>query len=447
MKKIDVAGLKLDSITKRELLDVLSNRLKNGQKTFITTPYSEFLYRGLLDPELMDVFNQADFSVPDGIGLFWAKKYLSIPLTAQSNYGKIFQAVWQIKYSLAAILFRPSYIRSAFAEKIPGSDLIWDIAQLAAENNWTIYLLGGFGNTPQLAAEKIQHYTDHTLLVLGREPREYAPIIAGYSAKNPDDPTVIDDIKKSNADMVLVAYGPGKQEQWIVTHKDELPGKLFIGLGGTFDYLAGKQIPPPAAIRFIGLEWLWRLFTQPRRWRRIWQATAGLALQLMKYKFFTSYPYRKNVVNVIVNTDNKIFIARRNPEKHKDLGLYSDPVYWLLPQGGVDGQEDLIAAARRETMEETGLKNLDLLFTAQDVYAYDWNFSQRPIKSNLHFPFRGQSQSLVGFRYNGSDSEIYLDKYELLEYRWVDPTEAVSLVHKEKKIITALAIEHLKNLA
>src|SRR5579864_6937972 len=99
LMKIDIAGLKVDSITKADLLNKISERVDSNQKTFIITPYSEFLYQGLQDSKIMELFNSADFAVPDGIGIVWAHKFLSIPLTAKSYYGKILQAFWQMKYS------------------------------------------------------------------------------------------------------------------------------------------------------------------------------------------------------------------------------------------------------------------------------------------------------------------------------------------------------------
>src|SRR5580704_6968104 len=104
MSKVDIAGLKIDAITKKEFLDLVLARIKSGQKTFVTTPYSEFLYYGFQNPEVFDVLNKADFALADGIGIFWAKKYLELPLTAKSYWGKIIQAAWQMNYSLAAII-------------------------------------------------------------------------------------------------------------------------------------------------------------------------------------------------------------------------------------------------------------------------------------------------------------------------------------------------------
>ncbi|HYV33443.1 MAG TPA: hypothetical protein VE973_01165, partial [Candidatus Limnocylindria bacterium] len=89
MTKVNIAGLQIDSITKKEFLSAVLARIKHGQKTFVTTPYSEFLYATLQDPNLLSIFNMADFAVADGIGIFWAKKYLSLPLTAKSFWGKV----------------------------------------------------------------------------------------------------------------------------------------------------------------------------------------------------------------------------------------------------------------------------------------------------------------------------------------------------------------------
>ncbi|HVY68179.1 MAG TPA: WecB/TagA/CpsF family glycosyltransferase [Patescibacteria group bacterium] len=270
MSKVDIAGLKVDAISKAEFLEEISQRLAAGRRTFVVTAYSEFLFRGLKRPDVLAMLNGADFILADGIGLLWAKRYLDLALTAGSRFGKALQAAWQLCYTLAAVLLCPSWIKIALPEKIPGADLVWDLAGLAAGSGRSVYLLGGFGDTPDRAAAKLA----------GR----YPGLRLAASAKNPDDPTVLADISAARPDILLVAYGPIVQEQWIAAHLPGLPVKLAIGLGGTFDYLAGRAAAPPRALRRIGLEWLWRLLTQPWRLKRIWQATAGLAGQLAGYK-------------------------------------------------------------------------------------------------------------------------------------------------------------------
>ena len=223
-------------------------------------------------------------------------------------------------------------------EKISGSDLVWDLAKLAADNNFSIFLLGGFEDTAKLAARKLDE------LVMKKHGRAFSlqdsnPNIF-WSGKNPSDASVIDDINRATPDILLVAYGPIKQEVWIAKNLPKLNIKLAVGLGGTFDYLAGKRLQPPKTIRKIGLEWLWRLITQPYRAGRIWRATYGLSIFLLRYKVFTSFPMRKNVAIVILNNENQILICQRNPQNfYVDVISTQESLkrlnYWQFPKAAL----------------------------------------------------------------------------------------------------------------
>ncbi len=415
MTKIDVAGLKINSITKKELLNEINERIESNKKTFIITPYSEFLYRGLLDQTILRLLNKSDIAVPDGIGIFWAYKFLSLPLTFKSYFGKLIQCLWQVKYTLVAIIFNSKYIKSAFAEKISGSDLVWDLAKLAADHGKSIFILGGFDNTPKLTAQKIQ--------------KLYSCKIAGWSNKNPNDPSIIEEIKKSGADFLLVAFGPITQEKWILDNKDKLPCQLFIGLGGTFDYIAGKHKSPPSFIRTIGLEWLWRLLTQPYRIKRIWQATFGLITELIKHKIRMTLPYRRNVVCVVVNKEGKVFVGLRKPD-----GVSRNNNHWMFPQGGLENNETVEQGARREIYEEIGLQNLDFIKISPTVNTYIWE----PGISKL---FKGQAQNIAYFKFSGQDTEIDFLKYhtpEFIDYKWVDAKDLPKILHELRKPLDSI---------
>jgi N-acetylglucosaminyldiphosphoundecaprenol N-acetyl-beta-D-mannosaminyltransferase len=272
MPKVDVAGLKLDAITKAEFLGELHSRIARKEQAFVVTPYSEFLYSALRDPKLMALFNSADISIVDGIGVLWAHRYLSIPLTRKSYLGKIFQAVWQMVYSGAGILLAPKTLYKTFPEKITGADVVWDIARLASEKNYSIYLLGAQGDIAQRAGEKLRAKY-HNLKV------------AGSSNKSPgQEAEIIPEINQSGADILFVAYGPPRQEQWIFDNKGKLTTKVMVGLGGTFDYITGERSQPPRFMRRIGLEWLFRLITQPSRLIRIKRGVLDLIIDMVRYK-------------------------------------------------------------------------------------------------------------------------------------------------------------------
>lgn len=437
MEKIDIAGLKIDPITKSDLLNRILVRAKNGQKTFITTPYSEFLYHCLLHPKDEAMLNSSDFAVADGIGILWAAKFLSIPITAKNYLLKIIQSFWQAFWTLSLIIAKPSSLKIIIPEKIVGADLIWDLAKLAEKNNFSIYLLGGFNDTPKLAAQKL----------ISQFPNI---IISGHSNKNPNNPTIYDDLNKARPDLLFVAFGPIKQERWIAHALPNLPCKLAIGVGGTFDYLAGIKPMPPKFMRFRGLEWLWRLFTQPKRFRRIINATFGLIYILIKFKIFESLPFRKNAVSVVINQKGEIFIARFNPEKGavKALGRHPDAFqnYWQLPQGGINHGENVIDGAKRELWEETNIKHVELIKISEKLNSYKWKTDARPIFINKRYHYKGQQQHIVYFKFLGHNNEVKLDLDELLEWQWVLPENLENTLHKDKLSLVKIVIEDLKEM-
>ena len=94
-----------------------------------------------------------------------------------------------------------------------------------------------------------------------------------------------DRIRKANADVVLVALGHVKQEQWIIVNKKNLPTvRVAMGVGGSFDFIAGEVKRAPQSFQNRGVEWLWRLFRQPWRVPRILTATFKFTNFTVRYK-------------------------------------------------------------------------------------------------------------------------------------------------------------------
>lgn len=271
MAKISIAGLMVDTMSESEVLEAVRQRLRHNEKTFIVTPYSEFLYIALRDKEIMALLNSADISIPDGIALFLAREFLARPYSFRNRFLKMVQGWWQMFYLGWMLLLFPGKVYGPFAHKVVGADFMWSLAQVAEQENKSVYILGGYGKAPEIVAEKLLH----------RFPNLR---IAGKSNKLKTDATIISDIQKSHADILLLGFGPIIQEKWIKDNWAALPVSLAIGLGGTFDYISGDRSAPPAWIRRIGLEWLYRLFTQPKRVIRIKNATFGLVNALIKYK-------------------------------------------------------------------------------------------------------------------------------------------------------------------
>jgi N-acetylglucosaminyldiphosphoundecaprenol N-acetyl-beta-D-mannosaminyltransferase len=420
--KIDVAGLKVDAITKASLLKQIAERIKRKEKTFVATPYSEFLYASLRETKIRNMLNEADFAIADGIGIFWAHLFLKQKLKTKSFYFHVLQAWGQVVWTGASILLRPSLLFTDIPEKIVGADLVWDLVALAEQNNFSVYILGAHGDIPKITAQKfLQKHPNLT--------------IVGTSNKMMDDPSILSDINQAKPDMILVAFGRLEAEKWIVQNLKDLPASFAIALGGTFDYIAGAKTQPPQFIRQVGLEWLYRLITQPSRLRRIFEATWGLMLSLVRFKVHGAKELRPNAVAVVVNDHQQILLCRRTNVPYKDGYNPGDWMhnYWQFPQGGLQAGESAVDGAKRELSEETGISSLELIKIADYQNSYVWNNATRKLFYPKHSKYKGQKQITLFFKLIGSNDEVRLDQKELIEYRWLAPAEVLQMIMPELK--------------
>ncbi len=409
--KLELMGLGINTETPEQLLQILSERLRDNKKTFITTPYSEFYYYAASDWAFKKAVNAADISLADGISVIWLAHFLELPFKAQSYYGRVLEGFWQLAYTNLQLLFAPGKINGPIKQRIQGSVFFWDLAKFAKANNLKIFLLGGFGKTPAVVKNKL----------IARFP---GIEIVGYSNSGPKDPGLVDQINRSGADLLFVAFGPVTQEKWIYNNLNSLQVKIAMGVGGTFDYVSGERSAPPPFMRRVGLEWLYRLITQPKRIIRIYRATVLFLLGSLRHKVFMSMPYRENAAGIIINKENKVFIATRILENPSELQTRE---HWQFPQGGIDRGEDPDHAALREIREETGISNVTILGKASEHYSYIWNhFKRRLIGGRGH---RGQRQTIYYLRFTGSDSEIKLDQSELQEYKWISIEQLKDYIH------------------
>jgi len=172
--------------------------------------------------------NRADLAVADGMPLVWLSR-----------------------------LFGPS-----LPERIPGIDLVDQAAALACRRGFSIFLLGAAPGVAGLAAEELsRRYAG--LRIAGT----YAPPMGTF--KPHEDDEIVSRVRATRPDMLFVAFGAPRQDTWIRDHLDALQVPVCIGVGGSFNFLAGRQPRAPQWIQRSGLEWAHRLVHEPRRlWRR-----------------------------------------------------------------------------------------------------------------------------------------------------------------------------------
>ena len=168
--------------------------------------------------------------------------------------------------------------------RVTGIDWAQELSRLGAEKGWTFFFLGGRNDV----AQKVQ------AALCTKFPN--LKIVGAESGGEIDDPKALDQplvdrINQSAAQIILVAFGHVKQEMWIYYHLDHLPNiRLAIGVGGTFDYLAGAARRAPRWMQRAGLEWFFRLINEPNRWRRIIDAVIVFPFLLFKKKYFHAKP-------------------------------------------------------------------------------------------------------------------------------------------------------------
>lgn len=263
--KVDIAGVLVDNITKQQSIERIDDFVKSGSPHYVVTPYSEFIVFAQRDSKYKEALNSADLSLPDGVGILWAAKYLSLA----PGYDFL-----KLKLSLFRLLLSPAYGRTIIKERVVGSHLIWDIAKLASDKNYAISLIGGKGTVAAQTAFELKKKFPNLKVPLALSDKAF-------------DDKIVSEINESNSDILLIAYSPPKQEIWLAENIKKLKVKVAVGLGGTFDYVAHKRLPAPGILHNLGLEWFWRLITQPWRLGRMWNALPVFIWTVYKYKLIT----------------------------------------------------------------------------------------------------------------------------------------------------------------
>jgi len=273
-KKINILGIPIDSFTREQSIRFVEQKLQAKKPIFITTVNAEFMYLALNDKKVFDMLSNSTINFADGIGILWAAKFLSLSLP-EDRFLRHIVGFFKLLWSLAAIVLYPKYLKNPIPERISGSDYIWDLSRLAVKKDMKVFLLGGEPTVPEQAALKLQ--TDI-----------YGLKVAGTfegSPKTEDETKILELMKKDKPDILFVAYGVPAEELWLEKNLVKTGARIGIGVGGTFDFLAGRRRRAPKFIRAIGLEWLWRLMIEPKRYRRQ-SALPKLVWKVFKHKLY-----------------------------------------------------------------------------------------------------------------------------------------------------------------
>lgn len=219
--KIDILGVKIDNFKMNEATEKVIQYMYTDNKHEIYTPNPEIVMIANENKELMNILNNADLVVPDGIGIIIAAKIL----------------------------------KKNIPERVAGYDLVQNVFQAMKDTDKTVYFLGGAKNVAIEAAEKMKEY-HKGLKIVG--------IHDGYFDEK-EEKRIIEEINKLSPDLLLVGLGVPKQEKWINNNIHKLNIKVGIGVGGSFDGMSGRVKRAPIIFQKLCLEWFYRLMRQPTR--------------------------------------------------------------------------------------------------------------------------------------------------------------------------------------
>ena len=236
--KVKILGVNVDSVTMSQAVAQVENLIAARKNSIVATANAEMLLMATHDDELKNILNSAELVVADGAGTVWAAHHLGYEMP----------------------------------ERVAGFDLVQELMKISPTHDYKIFL---FGAAPSIA--------DKAKL----KAEELYPGIKIVGVRNgfftaADEPEIIAQIKKSSPDILLVALGVPKQEKFLAKYKSELNVPVSIGVGGTFDVMAGVVKRAPLWMQKAKLEWLFRAMLQPSRAGRL------IALPKFVLKVFAS---------------------------------------------------------------------------------------------------------------------------------------------------------------
>jgi len=226
--RVDILGVGVSRLTFEEAVARAARLVRaagsSGEARLIFTPNPEMLYRAARDPGFAAELGSADMLVADGVGVVWASRVLGAPLP----------------------------------ERVSGVDLLTRLMEKGREVHGDrplcLFLLGSRPGVAEEAAARIRERYDG-VAVVGWHHGYFSP---------EEEAGVLSAVHRARPDLLVVGLGSPKQEKWLVRHRAALGGMAAVGIGGALDVLSGRTRRAPACLRRLGLEWVYRILSQPR---------------------------------------------------------------------------------------------------------------------------------------------------------------------------------------
>lgn len=228
--RVQIGRADVDAVTFADAIRLIGQRLRsNAPPAYAVTPNAQHIVMLHSDPKLRGIYDQASFVFADGMSLVLAARLMGHTLP----------------------------------ERVTGVDLFQALCLESATLGFRVFLLGGLPGAAEKAAEVLRERNPAVNIV-----GTYCPPL-GFEKDTAETERTLERVRASQPDLLFVGLGVPKQEYWMHKHCRSLDVRLSIGIGGSFDMVAGITPRAPEWLQNAGLEWLFRLSAEPRRlWRR-----------------------------------------------------------------------------------------------------------------------------------------------------------------------------------
>jgi N-acetylglucosaminyldiphosphoundecaprenol N-acetyl-beta-D-mannosaminyltransferase len=256
LPEVNILGVRFHDISTEETLRQINTFMGNGGQYQICIPNVDCVMLAQKDRDFFRILNHAHLSVPDGMGVVYASRFLGTPLK----------------------------------ENVKGRILVIHVCRLASERGYSVFLMGGEPGIPARVAEVLtQQFPE--LNVVGTLSPSF-----GFQDNPKENDAIIRELRETNPDILFVGLGAPKQDKWIAENLSKTDIKVALGIGGTFDIVSGRIKEAPRWMTDVGLEWLFRLTREPGRlWKRYLIRDPKFFLKIVEQKIGRDFSARSKV--------------------------------------------------------------------------------------------------------------------------------------------------------
>ncbi|MCS7067203.1 MAG: WecB/TagA/CpsF family glycosyltransferase [Meiothermus sp.] len=227
IERTNVLGVGISAINIPMALEALEDFIQRKHRTYVCITGVHGVMESQADPELRKIHNQAGLVTPDGMPMVWLSR-----LAGHKHVDRVY-----------------------------GPDLMLAVCQASLHKGYRHFFYGGHEGVPELLRDRLQERFPG-LQVVGTYSPPFRPLTPE------EDAAIVAQINEARPDIVWVGLSTPKQERWMATHLGKIEAPVMIGVGAAFDFHAGLKPQAPRWMQRSGLEWLFRMLSEPRRLAR-----------------------------------------------------------------------------------------------------------------------------------------------------------------------------------